>query len=388
VRKLSGIVVLATFFAASPLSANEVANQVTGEVVSARGRWTRDGLIVTDAVIRDDDGVVTTVMQPGGRADGYGQVMYPSPPPLEVGARVTVRFAPSRFVEDVAVLTASSFVRTGPTKAGHYLYWPGACVFMNPDQAGTQDLEGDREFAIIDEAIQTWNESIAACSYLELRSGTRLAVSGTGVGRDGANRIIFRDDTWCRPRTDDTPEFCLPRGAAGLTTVTFVDDTSSSRDGEIVDADVELNGEEFAISADGQSNGQPTCLSDLSNTLTHELGHVIGFDHTCLVPSDPPKVDGDGNVVPLCTETTDPEIIEATMYNFQDCGETKKATLSDTDIAGACAAYPILDDPAVCEPVGVQGGCCSSGGGGAAAAGPVLLTVLLAAGGRRRRSGG
>ena len=38
------------------------------------------------------------------------------------------------------------------------------------------------------------------------------------------------------------------------------------------------------------------------------------------------------------------------MYNFQDCGETKKETLSHDDIDAICAIYPKADDPGTCEP--------------------------------------
>jgi hypothetical protein len=389
VRKLSGIALLVVAGASSPAAADVRGDQITGEVVSARGRWTRDGLIVTDAVIRADDGREHAVVQLGGRAGGYGQRMYPMPAPLEVGTRVTAQIDAGRLVHDVAMLTPQSFVRTGPTEAGHYLYWAGGCIFMDPDSAGTQDLPGDTEFDVIDRVLDTWNDAVSSCSYLQLKNGGKLPVHGTGIGRDGANRIIFRDERWCRPATDEVDEFCLPRGAAGLTTVTYVDDTSSSRDGEIVDADIELNGEEFSISENGETMGDAACLADLANTLTHEMGHVMGFDHTCRVPADPLKVDDQGNEVPLCSDAADdPAITEPTMFNFQDCGETKKQSPADDDINAVCSVYPQDDDPGVCEPIGVEGGCCSSGGGDAALLGPLLLTALLAAAGRRGRKRG
>jgi hypothetical protein len=136
--------------------------------------------------------------------------------------------------------------------------------------------------------------------------------------------------------------------------------------------------------------GDAACLADLANTLTHELGHVMGFDHTCRVPADPPKLDHEGNEVPLCSEVVDdPAYTEPTMFNFQDCGETKKQSPADDDINAVCSVYPMDDDPGVCEPIGVEGGCCSSGGGdNAALLGPLLLTALLAAAGRRGRKRG
>jgi hypothetical protein len=188
VRNLSGIAALAVLGVAAPASANDptsnLSSEITGDVVSARGRWTSDGLIVTDAIIRGDDGIERAVMQFGGRADGFGQRMIPGPEPLEAGTRVSVRVAPGQLVSDVALLTPSSFVRTGPTKAGRSLFWAGACVFMNPDPAGTTDLDGDTEFEVIDRVLDTWNDAVASCSYLQLQNGGNLAVTGTS-GRRG-----------------------------------------------------------------------------------------------------------------------------------------------------------------------------------------------------------
>jgi hypothetical protein len=391
VRTHTGIVLGLLVWAAPAVAHADDGGAITGEVVSAQGRWTRSGLIVTDTVLRTDDGTLVAVLQAGGRAGGYGQLSWPAPPRLEVGMRATVH-APRGIVTAANVLASPGipFVRTGPTESGNYLKWASGCVFLTVDEAGTGHLAGDDELAVVAEVVATWNNAIDGCSYLTLMLDPPIEAGGA-IGNDGINRIVFRDDVWCRPATDDTPEMCLPGGAAGLTTVTYVDDTDSSRDGEIVDADVELNGEEFAISDDGTTLGSPTCLADLANTLAHELGHVMGLDHTCLAPSDPPKIDDQGNAVPLCSATTDPAITLATMYNFQECGETTKASPEDDDVDAICSVYANTDDPGSCVPVGDDPpGCCSlDAGRGGSPAGPALLalTALLAATRRRSRSG-
>jgi hypothetical protein len=92
--------------------------------------------------------------------------------------------------------------------------------------------------------------------------------------------------------------------------------------------------------------------------------------------------------VPQCAATADPKITEATMYPFQDCGETKKETLSDDDINAICTIYPQSKDPGTCEPVGGGGGgCCSASTGGlpTALALGVLCFVALSKKSRRRR---
>src|SRR5690606_30111279 len=147
------------------------------------------------------------------------------------------------------------------------------------------------------------------------------------VGRDFVNTIKFRDDRWCRPAVDDDPERCFNAQAAGVTTVTFIDEPTDERDGEIVDADVELNNVTFRITVEGQGTGSAPCSADLANTLVHELGHLLGLEHTCRGAMDPERVDHTGAAVPLCTSTSDPVITEATMYPYQECGETKKTSL-------------------------------------------------------------
>jgi hypothetical protein len=152
---------------------------------------------------------------------------------------------------------------------------------------------------------------------------------------------------------------------------------------------LKMNGVDFAISNNGTTLGNETCLSDLKNTLTHELGHFLGLEHTCLAPADPARTDDKGQRVPSCANTSLPAIVESAMYNYEDCGETKKATLSPDDIAAICSIYPIAKDPGVCNAVdSTQGGCCQSQVGGGGVQWPWLLAmwgalVLVIA--RRRR---
>jgi hypothetical protein len=255
------------------------------------------------------------------------------------------------------LFTPPEFVRTGPTKAGKFLYWESGCVYVTVDSAGTKELAGDIEFGVIDASIAAWNDGVRGCSYMDVVQEPKVPIE---VGKDKINVIKFRDATWCRPAVGDDPPRCHSPSAAGLTTAVFVDDSGSDRDGAIVDADIELNGVDFAISHDDQTLGTAGCKSDLANTLTHELGHLLGLEHPCRAGSDPARVDGAGNPVPSCSATTDPVILEATMYNFQDCGETKKATLSQDDINAICAIYPTAKDPKSCEHVTDEPGCCSA----------------------------
>jgi hypothetical protein len=372
-RLLLGISIIAASAYAAGADGPSIVS-VSGSVIATQSKWTQDGSrIVSDATVRTSEGDVV-VRQLGGSINGIGMITLPGPSILHVGMIVDVTAHHDVdlvgrsyvVVDDVNVTfdpaTAASgpFVRTGPTTAGHYLYWTSGCIFITPDSAGTTELPKSDAFQIISTSIATWNTDTEtqSCSYMKLVEDTPIPTEVNGS--DHINTIVFRDSTWCRPAVGDDPMECYSSWAAGITTATYIDDASSSYDGEITDADVEINGVNFAISDNGVTLGSASCNAELQNTLTHELGHVHGLAHTCLVPGDPPRIDNNGNSVPECADTTDPTIVNATMYPYQDCGETKKELLSSDDIDAICTIYPTAKSPDTCEPVTMGGGCCSA----------------------------
>jgi hypothetical protein len=370
------------------------ARTVSGEVIESIGRWTSDGSrIVTDSVIRTSDGQTVTVSQLGGSADGFGMITIPGPALLDVGMKATVTVhaastARSRQVLVVDAVTVDAlppagkqgtrkFVRNGPTNGGgNFLKWASGCVQITYADEGTSHVAGDGEFTVLDATLATWTD--VACSYIALTAVGRVA--DAEVGKDRVNLVKFRDQRWCRPAVDDDPERCHSSQAAAITTLAFVDDADSDRDGEIVDADIEFNGVDFAISVNDESEDDNTCHADLANTMTHELGHVLGFDHTCILPGQAATIDHTGARVPTCREALDAgdqRIIESTMFAAQECGEEKKATLGVDDEEAVCAVYPVAEDPQSCErPDELSAGCCSTGGGGAGSLTLGALTLL------------
>ncbi|NUN14166.1 MAG: matrixin family metalloprotease [Myxococcales bacterium] len=94
-------------------------------------------------------------------------------------------------------------------------------------------------------------------------------------------------------------------GILALTTLTY-----SRCTGIIVDADIEVNLAQFDFSA---AQTPPPHMTDIQNTITHEVGHFLGLDHS--------------------------GVASATMFANAPDAETQKRDLEDDDIAGLCCLY-------------------------------------------------
>jgi len=177
---------------------------------------------------------------------------------------------------------------------------------------------------------------------------------------DNKNSLIFRHQNWCSPT--DSPWTCSYDQAALAITSVFVQRST----GRIQEADIEVNDRYFswtdlALNPDRSKH-------DLQNALTHEMGHLIGLDHTCFNPS-PNLVrptDNKGDPVPDCA-TASPEVRATTTFPSAMPGDTSKRTLSADDKQAICDIYPLAKDPAYCPADGANGsdsksGCMLAGG--------------------------
>lgn len=148
-------------------------------------------------------------------------------------------------------------------------------------------------------SFATWTGA-GGCTDIELIDGgavSGLASNLMGGTHDGENRIVFREDAW---PADLGPE------TLAITTLMYRRST-----GEILDADVDLNAVDHRWSVDAIP---PEGATDVENTVTHELGHFLGFAHV----SDP----------------------EATMFAESGPGDVAKRDLSADDVMAVCYVYP------------------------------------------------
>ncbi len=224
-----------------------------------------------------------------------------------------------RWLPLLALLLAdpASAYRRSKTNAGYSLEWGRRCISWHLHEDGSADLPLSQVIEAAQKSFQEWGT--VECSDIEFhyQGVTNDHRVGYNPKRANVNLVVFREDP------DDWEH---PEGVIALTTATFCTDQANvdCPAGRIVDADIELNGAHFKFS----NTSNPRFVRfDLRNTMTHEVGHFIGFDHT-----DEP---------------------EATMYSSAPQGERKKANLDSDDVDAICAVYPSLGEP--CESFDVTG---------------------------------
>ncbi len=213
--------------------------------------------------------------------------------------------------------------------------WKKDCVSYYVNELGSSQFEGDSERfkEVIDTSFSVWNDAMPGIKA-ELAGETNIRES---VALDG-NVITWRDEGW--PHASAT--------ALALTIIIF-----DPKTGEIVDADIEFNTAVHDFSLDEESM---VGKSDFQSTLTHEIGHFFGLDHS--------------------------QEREATMFASSKQGQSKKRTLHPDDLAGFSAAYPDTKE-AVCDTVPdflrgkvEEEGCCSTITSKSDKSGLILLLIL------------
>jgi hypothetical protein len=154
------------------------------------------------------------------------------------------------------------------------------------------------ELEAVRRSFQSWQEIFTSCGNLSLEEGGQVDERKVGyeVGGDNRNVVLFRlrrcGDTNVVPATDP----CWKDDSCGNAYDCWSNDTQTiavtlttydEKSGIIYDSDIELNspGFFFTTADSGGLCSPPTvtmnCIStDVQNTVTHEVGHLLGLDHT------------------------------------------------------------------------------------------------------------
>jgi len=356
---------------------------VAGHVERVASRWAAGGdTIVTDIELRTTDGRLVPAVELGGVVGGIG-IGYSHAPKIPAPGEQVVLVGRRAFDGPIAIQSITSNERADGVVAAYGIR--RTSITKTPlratgnlhvvyDAAGTSHIAGTSEYVVLDAAFAAWSDAAAGCGSLTFTSTVAPASSAA----DGASTVVFREDRWCRPATATEPELCHDPAAAATTRLLWIDDPSEADDGRILEADMEINAVDYALTTNGVSasaNGTP---ADLGDVVTHEVGHVLGLTHNCWEGDGSRPADLDGTPVPDCA-ALEPgsEATLATMYFTMNApGEIDKRTLEAGDREGACA----VAETAYYEPQDITGGCSALRDNGW----PMAL-VLAAWLGRRRR---
>ncbi|MFO0729339.1 MAG: matrixin family metalloprotease [Myxococcota bacterium] len=255
----------------------------------------------------------------------------------------------------VAASPAAAYkcTRTGQD-VGPSLIWKTRQVSWVADARFTADIADKAATLEAEKAsFAAWTD--VDCSdftyvFAEARSGVRAEAPAGGPFEN----VVTFDASWPYEKT-----------IIALTTNAYDPAT-----GELFDSDIELNDEHFSFVLADHGCTMKSGVADLQNTLTHEVGHMLGLDH-------PPNQAA---------------FAEDTMFASAPPCETKKRSLAADDIAGICRIYPAGKPDDQCFPPDAPGfeviststgvgGCSAIGGANASA----LLALLVFSGIRRAR---
>ncbi len=214
----------------------------------------------------------------------------------------------------IAAATALTLAQLGaPAQAfvlvtndlGQPVFWPTRCVTYHTNPDTIDEVTPEQGMSLAATAFAAWNDN--PCAYVEIEDGGATCFDEAGIADfpGPQNIVMWRDGAGAWPYTERV---------IALTGLIYDNVTA-----EIVDADIEVNGDMFEF----DTNGSPQAY-DLLQALTHEVGHGLGIDHS---------LDE-----------------RATMFWLSAPGETAKRVLTADDEAALCASHPVASAPpdAVC----------------------------------------
>jgi MYXO-CTERM domain-containing protein len=294
----------------------------------------------------------------------------------------------------VAILLAASpcfaYVRS-TNIAGKPIFWRSNLVFVQGPAVFPPGLSQTDTVHGLSVAAEAWGAP--DCTSLTIAASQHLGATPE-VMNDGKPQVIVRTDKWCDGMTCHDPLLLA------LTSV-----FARATDGEIVDADIELNAVNFQWTNIPDSGVNPRQgAADLANVLTHELGHLLGLSDNCAAAGAPtPPLDDTGKPAPPC-DTAPAALREGTMFPGTVPDDIGKRTLAPDDVAAVCALFPLYSPPDAGAagdalitigasdagpspppmPAGKSSGC-QVGGGASGGPWAALAVALLALRRRRRR---
>jgi len=191
---------------------------------------------------------------------------------------------------------AMGHVRLHNPGTGAKLYWSNptaVSIVINDD--GSDNIEDGSHETALRNAIDAWNGAEGTTAHFA-ENTTASQQARTDWASSGVHLLYFDED-------NSSGYFPPGSGTVAITPLWFYGG------GAISDADILFNGGGFQFTTSAQPG-----RFDIQDVATHELGHVLGLDHT--------------------------GVAGATMYPYVDTTVILHRSLSTDDVAGMRDAYP------------------------------------------------
>lgn len=193
-------------------------------------------------------------------------------------------------------LAATAHVRLINPSSGAELAWSNPSnVSIVINAAGSDDITDSSTETALKNAIAAWNNADGTTARL-VENASPAQKGRTDWQSSSVHLMIFDE-------TNASGYFPSGSGTVALTPIWFYNN------GTISDADVLFNGKNFAFT----TQGSPGAF-DVQDVATHELGHLLGLDHT--------------------------GVAGASMYPYVDQSVILHRSISSDDVNGMRAMYP------------------------------------------------
>ncbi|MFT6108009.1 MAG: hypothetical protein ACJA2W_000918 [Planctomycetota bacterium] len=178
--------------------------------------------------------------------------------PLKASSRALTAFS----VTAILVATVTAHVRLRYSVNGTPLSWSSPeniSLVFNSD--GSDDVADGSEETALRNAVDQWNAVYGSQARIVI-DDTPSSTQRRDWQSNDIHLVVFDE-------TGSSGYFAGASGIVAITPVTFF------TDGRIIDADVVFNGKNFRFSTSGE-----TARFDIQDVATHELGHLVGLDHS------------------------------------------------------------------------------------------------------------
>lgn len=161
------------------------------------------------------------------------------------------------------------------TESGSRIRWvnPEVVLRFSPERPGS--VPNEVAFMALARAADTWNEVLDDCDAPRLLV-SRTPLEHANIREDRVNEVLFHEADWCPPAASEL-EDCYDETKHASTRLYPIRRRGHPSDGQLIEADLEVNGADHRWSRLG---GDPGTLS-LDAVFVHELGHILGLGHPC-----------------------------------------------------------------------------------------------------------